>query len=240
MANARIRPRRGTATQWATVNPTLAEGEIGIEFPDTGIGTGLVKIKFGDGEKAWNDLPYGFDVDLIAEAIGTVRYNNDTGYIQILIDGVWTDWEIVKAEGRYLFNAGDEFNAETGGFVKYNGGGTIANDGTELDIVGVTNTTSGETSYFGTNNIIDLSGINSIEVVFSADLTKGSYCAFSFGISNTKGGEFVAVNNYVWNNKYTNETAIFDVSSIDSGYFQIMEKSGYPTTASISSIKLLG
>ena len=59
MAYAKIRPRRGTATQWRTANPVLLEGEQGIEVPDSGIGTGVVKIKFGDGVSAWNDLPYG-------------------------------------------------------------------------------------------------------------------------------------------------------------------------------------
>lgn len=59
MAYAKIRPRRGTATQWATANPVLMEGEQGIEVPDSGIGTGIVKMKFGDGVTAWNDLPYG-------------------------------------------------------------------------------------------------------------------------------------------------------------------------------------
>lgn len=59
MSFAKIRPRRGTATQWTTANPILAEGEIGIEVPDSGVGTGIVKMKFGDGVTAWNDLPYG-------------------------------------------------------------------------------------------------------------------------------------------------------------------------------------
>ena len=59
MSFAKIRPRRGTATEWSTKNPILGEGEIGIEVPDSGVGTGKVKIKFGDGVKEWNDLPYG-------------------------------------------------------------------------------------------------------------------------------------------------------------------------------------
>ena len=61
MSFAKIRPRRGTANQWNNANPILAEGEIGIEVPSTGVGTGSVKIKFGDGSTHWNDLPYGLD-----------------------------------------------------------------------------------------------------------------------------------------------------------------------------------
>lgn len=56
-----IKPRRGTTNEWETANPILEEGEIGIEVPSTGVGTGLVKIKFGDGVTPWNNLPYGID-----------------------------------------------------------------------------------------------------------------------------------------------------------------------------------
>ena len=50
MAN-RIQLRRGGAQEWANANPTLAQGEIGIEL-DTG------RIKIGDGVTAWNTLRY--------------------------------------------------------------------------------------------------------------------------------------------------------------------------------------
>lgn len=43
--------RRDTAAQWTTVNPTLAEGELGIE-------TDTIKLKVGTGVLAWNALPY--------------------------------------------------------------------------------------------------------------------------------------------------------------------------------------
>jgi hypothetical protein len=47
-----IQFRRGTATEWSSVNPILAEGEMGIE-----LNTDLFKI--GNGVDPWNDLPYG-------------------------------------------------------------------------------------------------------------------------------------------------------------------------------------
>jgi lysophospholipase L1-like esterase len=50
MAN-RIQLRRGTAAQWVSSNPVLAQGEPGIET-DTG------KQKFGNGVTAWLALPY--------------------------------------------------------------------------------------------------------------------------------------------------------------------------------------
>lgn len=51
MAIDRIQVRRGTAAQWTSANPVLADGEPGFER-DTG------KIKYGDDVTAWVDLPY--------------------------------------------------------------------------------------------------------------------------------------------------------------------------------------
>src|SRR4051794_3230191 len=46
-----IQVRRGTAGQWSSVNPVLAQGEPGFET-DTG------KLKLGDGVTAWSALAY--------------------------------------------------------------------------------------------------------------------------------------------------------------------------------------
>jgi hypothetical protein len=48
----RIQFRRGSAASWTSANPTLAQGELGIEL-DTS------KFKIGNGTLAWNALPYG-------------------------------------------------------------------------------------------------------------------------------------------------------------------------------------
>ena len=61
MAYALIRPRRGTQYEWSSYNPILREGELGVLFPDTGIGTGLCKFKIGNGVDRWNNLPFAFD-----------------------------------------------------------------------------------------------------------------------------------------------------------------------------------
>jgi len=177
----------------------------------------------------------------------TMRYVNDESdsnfdWIQVKnADGTWVNWKraYISDTDIYLFFEGDEFADITGGFARYNGEGSITNDGAYLQIVGKQNTSQGTTSYYGTEELIDLSLFNSIEVVFSANLTAGSYNAISFGVSSAKGGEFASVQNYTWNNNYTNEKSIIDVSNIDSGYFQIMDRSGYSTKASIVSIKLV-
>lgn len=46
-----IQLRRGTAATWTSANPTLAQGELGLET-DTG------QFKFGDGSTAWTSLAY--------------------------------------------------------------------------------------------------------------------------------------------------------------------------------------
>ena len=49
--NYRIQNRRGTAAEWTSANPILADGEMGYE-KDT------KKTKIGDGSTAWNNLGY--------------------------------------------------------------------------------------------------------------------------------------------------------------------------------------
>lgn len=65
MAYARIRPRSATLSDWTTINPVLKLQELGIVHPDTGAGTGKIKIKIGDGVTAFNDLPYAYNEDEI-------------------------------------------------------------------------------------------------------------------------------------------------------------------------------
>jgi hypothetical protein len=50
--NLTLQFRRGTSTQWSSVNPTLANGELAIET-DTRL------FKIGNGVTGWNLLPYG-------------------------------------------------------------------------------------------------------------------------------------------------------------------------------------
>ena len=60
----RIQFRRGTSSEWSSVNPVLAEGELGFES-DTKV------IKFGDGITAWDSLPVAAAGDITAVIAGT-------------------------------------------------------------------------------------------------------------------------------------------------------------------------
>lgn len=111
---AKLRPRRSTATEWSVINPILHEGELGIEYPDSGIGTGLCKFKLGDGYTSWNDLPYAFNATS-AESIygGTVSVSRDI----CLRSGTTDEWEsenpilslgeVVFDRTLYAFKVGD-------------------------------------------------------------------------------------------------------------------------------------
>ena len=49
--STQIQLRRGLASLWTSANPTLAEGELGLE-------TDTLRLKIGDGTTAWGALAY--------------------------------------------------------------------------------------------------------------------------------------------------------------------------------------
>ena len=63
-----IQLRRGLSSEWISVNPTLGEGELGLEL-DT------LKFKFGDGISSWNTLEYP-SYTLSTGSLGTAAYLN--------------------------------------------------------------------------------------------------------------------------------------------------------------------
>lgn len=81
MSFYRIRPRAGTATQWELVNPVLGEREIGFEVPESGVGSGNVKMKMGDGVTTWNELPYAILSGISPEDIVHNGETNDPNKI---------------------------------------------------------------------------------------------------------------------------------------------------------------
>ena len=74
MAN-RIQLRRGNGQEWQGENPTLAQGEIGIEL-DTG------RIKIGDGVTAWNTLRYERPIDSTSATANSLVKRDADGNFQ--------------------------------------------------------------------------------------------------------------------------------------------------------------
>ena len=68
-----IQIRRDTASNWTSANPTLAQGELGIE-------TDTLKVKAGDGTTAWTSASYLIDTGGYASYSDTTA--NFTGALQ--------------------------------------------------------------------------------------------------------------------------------------------------------------
>ena len=109
MAN-RIQLRRDGAQQWANVNPTLAQGELGIEI-DTG------RIKIGDGVTTWNQLKYERPIEAETNTANTlVKRDADGGFAAgaitaTLIGNASTATRLANA--RQISLAGDLVGAAT-------------------------------------------------------------------------------------------------------------------------------
>jgi hypothetical protein len=65
---SRLQNRRDTAANWTSNNPTLAQGELGLE-------TDTMKWKMGDGSTAWTSLAYAYT----AGATGPTGATGSTG-----------------------------------------------------------------------------------------------------------------------------------------------------------------
>lgn len=77
MANT-IKLRRDTAANWTSVNPTLAQGEVGIDLTSG-------KFKIGDGSSTWSVLLYAIDTPVeVSTKATTARTDAETtasGYV---------------------------------------------------------------------------------------------------------------------------------------------------------------
>lgn len=75
-----VKHRRKTASEWDSLNPVLYAGEIGIE-------TDTNKIKIGDGDTDWENLPYfGNDINLgYKEYVSLLSYDSGTQTITNLV-----------------------------------------------------------------------------------------------------------------------------------------------------------
>jgi hypothetical protein len=73
MAN-KIQLRRDSAANWQSTNPTLAQGEVGIDLTSN-------KIKIGNGTTAWNGLPYFDDKETVFTTVNSsVIPSTDNAY----------------------------------------------------------------------------------------------------------------------------------------------------------------
>ena len=115
----RIQLRHDTAANWTTVNPTLLEGEVGLET-DTG------KSKIGDGSTAWNSLAY----DLASTALQS--HQSLANYVDLSstqsITGLKT-FNTIKTDKIYDTNNSTILQ-------EYSGNITVGNNATTLTLRG--------------------------------------------------------------------------------------------------------
>jgi len=124
----RIQIRRDTPNQWTSVNPILAQGELGIELNISGN-----KIKIGNGINHWSELSYfgggGGESPLSIFAESPISYNNSTGVISHINSDIIrhvTDTQIGN------WNTAYEWGTHTGLYSLFNHG-HITSDVTGLD-----------------------------------------------------------------------------------------------------------
>lgn len=104
MPYTKIRPRRSTKARWESANPILSEGEIGFEVPDSGIGTGLISMKQGDGVTPWIDLPYALKPTLEALLVDNVlpiEYGGTGGTSIEIVKKIWGFDKVDNTSDRY-------------------------------------------------------------------------------------------------------------------------------------------
>jgi len=104
-----IQIRRDTASDWTSANPTLAQGELGLE-------TDTLKLKAGTGTTAWNSLAYytlataGFLATSGGTLTGALTTNSTIDGRDVAADGVTADAALPKAGGTMsgLVNMADQ------------------------------------------------------------------------------------------------------------------------------------
>lgn len=122
-----IQIRRDTAANWTSANPTLAQGELGIE-------TDTLKVKAGTGLTAWTSLGYLVDTGGYAAYSDTTA--NFTGTLQNGGSNVVVDTDIGATVQAFNSNTA-LYNATTSNFT-----GALQKSGSPV----VTETTVGSLS----------------------------------------------------------------------------------------------
>ena len=82
-----FRPRRGMKSTMAGDKATLVleSGELFLEYPDTGVGTGASRFKIGDGTTEYSDLPYATPFIFTIQKNGAAVNPNANGVVNLTI-----------------------------------------------------------------------------------------------------------------------------------------------------------
>jgi len=162
--------RRGTAASWATANPTLATGEIGLVVDDDDV---VVSMKIGDGSTAWATLPYKIPF-LGADATNSAV--DATDETLVLKQGVAQTGNILSIEDESGVAKVTAKIDEAGA-----GDAVVDVDGT-LDVTGVTKLAGGYTSTGVTvGNTGNVSAAGNLTVDGTLDVTGATTLVGGYG-----------------------------------------------------------
>lgn len=157
----KLQIRRDTAANWASSNPVLASGELGL---DTGSG----RIKVGDGTTAWSSLPSLGGFDSSNTASNWTSANTTLGLGQV---GLESDTKLIKI--------GDGTTAWTS--QPYIGQWHIFRLAANGSAIG-----SAIADYFGTSSTITLDAGSSYEVEFELYFLKTTAGTVTFTLTSSQ------------------------------------------------------
>ena len=118
--SVRIQLRRDTAANWASTNPTLTQGEPGLET-DTG------RVKYGNGSTAWNSLGYAALLPTGGAISGDITLNAQSDLR--FADADSSNWVALQAPATITSNVTWTLPATDGTnnqVLKTNGSGTLS------------------------------------------------------------------------------------------------------------------
>jgi hypothetical protein len=118
-----IQLRRDTAANWTSTNPTLAQGEPGLET-DTG------KLKHGDGTTAWNSLAYQAAANIVDGTIVNADVNSSAAIAGTKVSPSFGDQDIVTT-GNLTLNAQGDLrfgDSDSSNYVAFQAPATVASD----------------------------------------------------------------------------------------------------------------
>lgn len=169
-----IQVRRGTAAQWTSANPTLANGEWGYE-------TDTNKAKIGNGSTAWNSLSY-----IITGAQGTVTsVTAGTGLTGGTITGTGT---VALSTPVSVANGGTGITSFGSGVATWLGTPSSANLA-----AAVTDETGSGALVFGTSPT--LAGATATDLIYTQALVTPTFTTNAYTLALTDQGDILLASN---------------------------------------------
>lgn len=127
----RVIQRNDTAARWQSINPVLAQGELGI------VSDGAKGYKIGDGVTAWNSLEYPANPASVVQELG----NSETAVMSQagVTSALNSNFKRFRGDtlNRPILTTDDAgypyYDTTIGKYIVWNGGSWVNLDGTSLD-----------------------------------------------------------------------------------------------------------